>query len=175
MPRTKAQAKHKKVPVILIAALGSNRGIGYQGDLLYHIKDDMKHFMDTTTGHTVVMGRKTWESIPEKFRPFNNRVNIVVTRDRSYDAPGATVVHRFYEALEAAPDERKIYVIGGGEIYKQALSYADSLDLTIIEDSKAADVFFPDYEKYFSLEGRSETYTDPETGLSYAFHSYVKK
>ena len=173
MPRKK-KAKHKKTPVILIAAIQQDRGIGFQGNLLFHIKEDMQHFVETTTGHTVIMGRKTWESIPEKYRPFKNRVNIVVTRNQQYKAPGAIVVNKFYEALEKAPEDKKIYVIGGGEIYRQALSYAEELELTIIHSNKKADSFFPNFEPYFVREAESETYTTQD-GISYQFVSYLKK
>lgn len=175
MPQKKQQVKHKQTPVILIAAIQSDRGIGYRGGLLHRIKEDMEHFVSTTRGHTVIMGRKTWESIPEKFRPFKDRVNIVVTRDTSYKAPGATVVHRFYEALEQAPHDKKIFIIGGGELYKHALSYADTLDLTIVHGSKEADVFFPSFDEGFKEESKSKRYHDTVSDLDYEFVQYVRK
>jgi|AntRauTorckE6833_2_1112554.scaffolds.fasta_scaffold94935_2 dihydrofolate reductase len=169
------KAQHKKTPVILIAALQKDRGVGLNNELLYSIQEDMKHFTALTKGHTVIMGRKTWESIPQKYRPLPGRNNIVVTRNTEFTAPGATVVHRFYEALQCATEDAKIFVIGGGEIYNQALSYADTLELTIIDGDKKADAFFPEYTKYFSEEGRSEVFTDEKSQYSYQFVTYIKK
>lgn len=174
MPRRK-KAKHKRVPVILIAGIQEDRGVGYKGELLFRVKEDMEHFVEQTTGNTVVMGRKTWESIPEKYRPFKDRFNIVITRNKNYEAKGATVVNRFYEALEAAPDDKPIYVIGGGEIYKQALSYASELDLTIFHSKKEADTFFPEFNQYFVLEEKSEMFEDEKSAVKYQFVRYLKK
>lgn len=169
------KASHKKTPVIIVAAIQKDRGLGYNNELLYSITEDMKHFTSLTKGHTVIMGRKTWESIPEKFRPLPDRDNIVVTRDEKYKAPGAKVVHRFYEALEHASADRKIFVIGGGEIYNQALSYTDTLELTIIDGNKKADAFFPEYKTYFTKEGSSQEYIDDKSGATYRFETYIKK
>ncbi len=167
--------KQQKKTVILIAALQHDRGVGKNNELLWSIKDDMQHFMEATRGNAVIMGRKTWESIPENFRPLANRKNIVVTRDQNYQAPGAVVVNKFYQALDEASSEEKTYVIGGAEIYRQALSYADMLDLTLIQGHKDADSFFPEYEDYFVEEARSKTFTDPESGVDYSFVSFLKK
>ena len=175
MSQKKQQLKHRKNPVILIAAIQKDRGIGYQGKLLYSIKDDMKHFVEQTTGHAVIMGRKTWESIPEKYRPMKDRMNIVVTRNKKYQASGAKVVHRFYEALEQAPEKGKIFIIGGGKIYRQALSYADTLELTIIDGNKNADAFFPEFEQHFVEEGSSGAFTDEKSKVEYRFVTYIKK
>lgn len=175
MPRTKKKLKHKVTPIILIAAIQKDRGIGYQGDLLYRSKKDMEHFVSQTKGNTVVMGRKTWESIPEKFIPFSDRTNIVITRDTSYKAKGAKVVHKFYEAIEEAPEGIPVYIIGGGEIYKQALSYAHELDLTVFNGNKKADTFFPEFENYFVEEEASETFVDEKSGISFQFKKYLKK
>lgn len=169
------KAPHKKTPVILVAAIQKDRGVGYGNQLLYSIPEDMKHFTTLTKGHTVIMGRRTWESIPEKYRPLPDRYNIVVTRDTKYKAPGAKVVHRFYEALEEAPVDKKVYVIGGGEIYRQALSYADTLELTIVDGNRKADAFFPEFEAYFSREGSSKEYTDEKSGATYKFETWIKK
>ena len=165
----------KKTPkIIMIAAIQNDRGIGYQGDLIHHIKNDMKHFVDQTTGHTVIMGRKNWETIPEKFRPFKNRENIVVTRNKNYEAKGALVVHSLEEALRKA-NSKKIYIIGGGEIYTQGLSYADVLDLTLIDADEPADTFFPEYEDKFQLVESSEEIYDAQTGHTYRFTLWEKK
>ena len=175
MAQKKTIAKHKQTPVILIAAIQQDRGIGYQGQLLYQLPEDMEHFKTLTSGHTVVMGRKTWESLPPSVRPLPHRDNIVITRDTSYTAAGAVVVHRFYQALEHASHDKKIFVIGGGEIYHQALSYADTLELTIIHGTQKADTFFPEFENYFEKESSSHEQISTKNKTIFQFVSYIKK
>jgi dihydrofolate reductase len=175
MGRTKKQLPHKKQPVIIIAAITRNNGLGNNGDLLFHLKKDMEMFKQQTIGHTVIMGRKTWESLPEHVRPLPNRENIIVTRNFEYRAKGAKIAHRFYEALSLASPDKKIFVIGGGEIYRQALSYADTLQLTIIDVDIEADAFFPEYHQYFSEESRSKSIVDEKTGVHYSFVHFIKK
>ncbi len=175
MSRGKNILKHKTTRIIIIAGIQQDRGIGYQGKLLFEVKEDMKHFTEQTTNHTVIMGRKTWESIPKEHRPLKNRTNIVVTRDTTYIALGALVVPKFYQALEQAPSNSDIYIIGGGEIYKQALSYAHELDLTIFYSNKKADTFFPEYLPYFVEEESSEKYIDDKSNISYQFKKFLRK
>ncbi len=170
-----AKSKQSYPPIILIAAIGEDRGLGREGALLYPISKDMEHFIRLTTGNTVVMGRKTWESLPKSYRPLPQRDNIVVTRERGYKAKGATVVHRFYEALDRAPKDKSIYIIGGGELYRQALSNADTLELTLVEANYPADAFFPEFSRYFVEESRTLPMVDETTSLRFSFVTYVKK
>jgi dihydrofolate reductase len=127
----------------LIGAMGKNNELGKDNELLFSLPKDMKHFKEITTGHTVLMGRKTFESIG---RPLPNRRNIVITRDASYSADGIEVVHSLDEALEEfKTTDQEIFVIGGGEMYMQALPFADKLYLTFVETSvENADTFFPE-------------------------------
>lgn len=164
----------KKKEIIIIAAIQNDRGIGYKGDLVHSIKNDMKHFIEQTKGHTVIMGRKNWESIPERYRPFKERENIIVTRDSDYSSPGALVVSSLEEAIERSTSE-KIYIIGGGQIYALGLRYSDTLDLTIIDSNKPADIYFPEYEELFELINSSEKITDEKTGLNYKFTIWKRK
>lgn len=149
--------------VSLIAAIGArDRALGKGGDLLWRIPGDLQRFKALTTGHPVVMGRKTWESLPEKFRPLPARTNIVITRDTSYAAPGAEVVPSFEAALakaKQAEGAEEIFVIGGGEIYTLALPFATRLYLTLVEASAEADTFFPEYTEEFRVvsEERGES------------------
>lgn len=127
--------------------------IGKENALLWYIPDDLKHFKNLTAGHPVIMGRKTWESLPEKFRPLPNRTNIVVTRQGGYTAPGATLVHSLGDALAAAESALgadEVFIIGGAQIYAEALQRADRLYLTLIEDEKEGDAYFPPYEHLFT-------------------------
>ena len=116
----------------MIAALARNGVIGKANDLPWHLPDDMKFFMNTTKGHHVIMGRKNYESLPEKFRPLPNRTSIVVTRQHDYKAPGCTVVHQLEEGVKMAEknSEKELFIIGGSEIYKFAMPFANKLYLT---------------------------------------------
>ena len=107
-----------------IAAVANNGVIGKDNDLVWTLRDDMKFFMNTTKGHVVITGRKNYESIPAKFRPLKDRVNVVVTRNKDYEAPGAVVVHSLADAFEEAKrhGDKTCFVIGGGQIYREALA-----------------------------------------------------
>lgn len=124
-----------------IVAVASDGAIGRQGDLLCHLPADMKHFKEVTMGHSIVMGRKTFESFPR--RPLPGRQNIVITRDSLWQYPGVTVAHSLDEAIAAAETET-VFIIGGAQIYEQSLPLVDVLHLTRIHARWAsADVFFP--------------------------------
>jgi dihydrofolate reductase len=146
-----------------------NHGLGIDGDLLYKLTADMKRFKELTDGHIVIMGRKTWESIPAQFRPLPNRHNIVLTRDTAYDAPGAEVFGTFAEAIQDCADsDAQIFLIGGARVYEDGLRYADTLYLTEFSGDKPADTFFPDYSN-FGEEVNREEFTDKKTGLRFDF------
>lgn len=150
------------IRIALIAALGKNRALGKGNQLLWQIPEDMKRFKALTNGHPVIMGRKTWDSIPEKFRPLPGRTNIVVSRQTSYAIPGATVTHSLIEALglaQGAEGGEEVFVIGGGQLYAEALPYAHRLYLTLIADEKEGDAFFPPYEHEFTKTISEETRT----------------
>lgn len=153
---------------IISAIQKSDRGIGYNNDLLYHISDDLKRFRALTTGNVVIMGRKTWESLPDAFRPLPHRENIVVSSNPDYDAPGASVITSLEEALEYARTfNKEIFIIGGSSLYASALPFADQLHLTIIDGNRTADVFFPPFEDIFRREIKRDQYTSPD-GITYS-------
>lgn len=129
-----------------IAAVSSNACIGKDGTLPWHIPEDMKFFKETTTGHVVLMGRKTWESIPEKFRPLPNRKNIVITRKDHYAVPEGVAVYNSIEAALEAHNEETIFIIGGGQIYTETFPLADELFITHVEREVDGDTFFPDID-----------------------------
>lgn len=133
--------------ISIIAAVGKNRAIGKNNQLLWSIPEDMKHFREKTTGHTVIMGEKTFQSIG---RPLPNRKNIVVTLDKSFKAEGCEVRYSLEEVLGEFKDKKEeVFVIGGGQIYKLSLPYADKLYLTVVDDfPEDADTFFPDYSDF---------------------------
>jgi dihydrofolate reductase len=149
--------------IAIVAALSRNRVIGRDGDLPWHLPGDLKHFKELTSGGTVVMGRKTYESLPERFRPLPNRRNVVLTRN-GFDAPGADVRHSLDEALE-----QDCFVIGGGSLYAQALPLADRLHLTEVEADVPGDTFFP-----ATPDWRVTAESEPieENGLRYRFRTY---
>src|SRR3989344_3009172 len=129
--------------ISLIAAIGKNNELGKGNDLLWKFPADQKFFRETTSGHSVIMGRKTFESIG---RPLPNRKNIVITRDKNYLHDGTDVVHSLEEALKlVSKEEKEIFIIGGAEIFRQVMSIADRLYITHVQaEDKNADVFFPE-------------------------------
>lgn len=135
--------------VSAIAAIAANRAIGKDNDLLWDLPIDMRFFMESTKGHHIITGRKNYESIPNKFRPLKNRVNIIVTRKNEYDAPGAHVVNEIQSGLAIAREagEEECFVIGGGEIYALALreGLLDRMYITHVDAALDADTFYPEF------------------------------
>ncbi len=131
----------------IVVAVSDNNAIGKAGNLLWRLPRDMQYFKEVTWGHHVIMGRKTWESIPPKFSPLPGRVNIIVTRQPGYIREGCKVVKSLEEGIEFARQagEQELMIIGGGEIYKQALQQADKIYLTRVKNTFTdADTFFPE-------------------------------
>ena len=131
--------------VSLIVAVAENNVIGKKGQLPWHMPTDMKYFRDTTMGHCIIMGRKNFDSIPDKYRPLSGRTNIIVTHKKDYSAPGCIVVNSIEESLEKAKqqNESEAFIIGGGEIFSQSMHLADKIYLTRIHANFDGDVFFP--------------------------------
>jgi dihydrofolate reductase len=144
--------------VVLIVAVGTNRVIGRDNDLPWRIPEDLRRFKRLTLGHTLVMGRKTYESIG---RPLPGRTTIVVTRQPSWSADGVTVAHSLPEALKLA--EGDVFVAGGGDIYRQALPYADRLEITEVDQCPPGDITFPPLD----LASWQETSRDPHDGFTF--------
>jgi dihydrofolate reductase len=143
----------KKPIIAIVVAIGKNRELGKDGKLLWHIPDDLKRFKELTRGHPIILGRKTFESIIGYLgKPLPERPNIVVTRDPTWSYKGVVVARSLEEALakarEFSPEE--IHIGGGAQIYEQVLPQVDKLYLTLIDDSKDADSFFPPYEDQFT-------------------------
>jgi len=129
--------------LVLVAAVARNGVIGRDGGLAWRNAEDMKHFRALTWGHPVLMGRKTWDSLPSKFKPLPGRRNLVLTRDASWHADGAECVASIDDALRLAGDAPTLFVIGGAEVFHQALPHADELVLTEVDDDLEGDVHFP--------------------------------
>lgn len=166
-----------KARISIIAAISENRALGKDNKLLWHIPEDLKRFKELTKGHVVIMGRKTYESIG---RPLPNRINVVITRDQNFNTPGVIVAGSLRAGIEKGEgrgglegrEGLEIFVIGGGQIYEQAMPLADRLYLTIVEGEYEADTFFPDYSEFKKVIEKKEE----ETGVyKYTFLTLEKK
>lgn len=158
--------------VTLIAVVGRDGSIGRGGDLIRHLPEDLRHFKSLTLGHPVIMGRKTWESLPK--RPLPKRRNIVVTRNPGYHAEGAEVVGSLDEALRLVADDDS-FIMGGGQIYAAAIAKADRLELTLIdEEVPDADTFFPEVDSAVWRETASAPGNPPEGCPPYRFVTFER-
>ena len=158
--------------ISIIAAVAKNRAIGYQNKLIYWLPNDLKRFKALTTGHTIIMGRNTFLSLPKGALP--NRRNIVLSRS-SKVFPGCDVYPSLEEALAHCAKDEDIYIIGGASVYKQALAVADRLCLTEIDDTPAeADTFFPSYDDW-QEESREDHPIDDRHDFRYSFVDYIRK
>lgn len=155
----------------IIAAVAKDRAIGFQNKLLYWLPNDLKRFKALTTGHTIVMGRRTFESLPKGALP--NRRNIVLSRSGS-SFPGCDSYSSLEEALQNCAPEEDIYIIGGATVYEQAIDRADRLCLTEIDDTpEQADAYFPSYEGWH-IVSREEHSRDEKHAFNYAFVDYER-
>jgi dihydrofolate reductase len=167
-----------RVKVSLIAALTRNRVIGKNNDLPWHLPDDMKYFMQTTRRHTVIMGRKNYQSIPEKFRPLPNRTSLVISRQKDFSAPGCTVVHSMDEAMAFARQsgEEEVFIIGGAEIYQLGMPLTQRMYLTEIDVILPGDTHFPLYNSADWMEvSRTHHPADDRHQYSFDFVVYDRR
>lgn len=158
----------------IIAAVAKNKALGKNNDLIWRLPADLKRFKKITLGHHVIMGRKTFESLG---RPLPNRTTIIISRNVSYKVEGCIVVHTLEAAILAAKEDNNPFILGGGEIYKQALLRADILDLTLVHHSfDDADTFFPeiDYNQWIEIN-REDFKADEQHAYDYSFVRYKKK
>jgi dihydrofolate reductase len=154
--------------VSLIVAYAKNRVIGFKGQIPWHLSEDLKRFKKLTTGFTIVMGRKTYESIG---RPLPKRRNVVLTRDKNFKAEGIDVCASLEEALAEAKsrNEEKVFIIGGGEIYRQSLALADELLITHVDKEVEGDAFFPEWDESLFEESKREDHEN------YSFVDYQRR
>lgn len=159
--------------ITLIAAAAENNALGKDNDLLWHLPEDFKRFKQITSGHYIIMGRKTFESFP---KPLPNRTHIIITRQEEYLVEGCLVVHSLEEALEIAPQNEEVFIIGGAQIYKQALPFADKIDLTRVHIELDADAFFPEFNtSEWNLVFSEKHFKDEKHQYDYTFETYIKK
>lgn len=159
----------------IIAAAAENNALGKDNDLLWHLPDDFKRFKKLTSGHKIIMGRKTFESFP---KPLPNRTHIIITRDLNYtvDHIDCIVVHSMREALQLLKEDSLSYIIGGGEIYKLGLEYANQIELTRVHGSFKADTFFPDFdESKWQLINEEYHPKDERHNYDFTYLTYMKK
>ena len=160
--------------VSLVAAVAPGGVIGAAGGLPWRIPEDLRRFRELTTGHSVVMGRRTWDSLPERFRPLPGRRNVVVTRNAAWTGEGAERAGSVDEALALLAGEERVFVIGGGELYAAALPFADELLLTEIGEEHAGDTLFPAWDGDVFEETSREEHVS-ESGLGFAFVTYTRR
>ncbi|WP_431218196.1 dihydrofolate reductase [Leifsonia xyli] len=156
----------------LIWAQAHDRVIGADGVMPWHLTEDLKHFRALTGSDPVVMGRRTWESLPERYRPLPGRANIVVTRRPDWEAPGATVAHSLEEALASARAASTVWVIGGGELYRETLGAADRLEVTEIDLDVAGDTRAPEPGEGWTADAGE--WLTAANGMRYRFVTYTR-
>lgn len=159
----------------IIVAVARNGGIGRNGDLAFYISDDLRHFKSLTMGHPIIMGRRTFESLPKGALP--GRRNIVVTRNADFSAPNVETAPSLQAAIDLVSDVDQAFILGGGSIYQQAMPLASRLEITHIEaDAIDADTFFPAIDSAnWQLIERMPSAIDPRSNIPYHFASYIRK
>ena len=158
----------------LVAAVARNGVIGRGGTIPWRIPEDARRFREVTMGHPVVMGRRTWESLPERFRPLPGRRNVVVTRNAGWHAEGAERAGSLPDALELVAEALRVCVIGGAQLYAEALPLADELLLTEIDAEVEGDTFFPAFDRAGFEEISREPHV-PENGAPFALVTYARR
>jgi dihydrofolate reductase len=159
--------------ITLIAAAADNNALGKDNQLIWHLPDDFKRFKEITSGHYIIMGRKTFESFP---KPLPNRTHVIITRQKNYFAEGCIVVNSLESALKACPNTEENFIIGGAEIYNQSIDFADKIELTRVHNNFDADAYFPEinlnnWEVVFE-EFHPE---DEKHNVAFTFLTYLKK
>jgi len=159
--------------VSIIVAIAEDHGIGKDNGLLWRLPADLKHFKDITTGHPVIMGRKTFESVG---KPLPNRRNIVVTRKTDLEIPGAEVVNTIEAAIALCDDKEEVFIVGGAEIYKMAMTLTDKIYLTVVHGTFDADTFFPPIDPDIWKETDAVNHkADEKNAYAYTFSTLLRK
>jgi dihydrofolate reductase len=157
---------------ILIAATSQNNALGKDNKIIWHLPDDFKRFKELTSGHHIIMGRKTFESFP---KPLPNRTHIVITRQKNYHPEGCVVVNSIEDAFEICPKNEAVFLIGGAEIYKLGLPFIDKMELTFINETFEADAFFPEINfSEWKLTKEEFHPKDEKHGHDFSFRTYSR-
>jgi len=158
---------------IMIAAAAENNALGKDNEMVWHLPDDFKRFKQLTTGHHIIMGRKTFESFP---KPLPNRTHIIITRQKDYHPENCIVVGSMKEALEKVPTNEDVFIIGGGEIYNLGLPFADKIELTKVHADFEADAFFPEINpEEWKLENEEFHPKDEKHNFDFTFQTFIRK
>ena len=160
--------------ITVIAAIATNNALGKDNDLIWHLPADLKRFKKVTTGHYIVMGRNTFESIG---RPLPNRTTIIITRNKNYFKEGCLIANSLEQAIEMSKEEAQVFIIGGAQIYKETIAknLAQQLDITLVHKDFEADVYFPEIDaKIWKEVARENFKADEKNKLDYSFISYQK-
>ena len=159
--------------IIIIAAVAENNALGKNNDLLWHLPKDFKRFKEITSGHYILMGRKTFESFP---KALPNRTHVVISRQKNFHPEGCIVVENLEKAIAICPKEEDLFIIGGGEIYSQSIHFADQLDITRVHHSFDADVYFPEIDlKIWKLTAETLNLKDEKHLFDYTFQTFVRR
>ncbi len=159
--------------IIMIAAVAENNALGKNNELVWHLPNDFKRFKNLTSGHHIIMGRKTFESFP---KPLPNRTHIVITRQQDYNPEGCIVVNSIEEAIKSCPIDENIFIIGGGEIYNLGLPFSDKIELTIVHHTFEADAFFPEInENDWKIINSDFQQKDEKHLFDYTYQTYIRK
>lgn len=157
----------------MIAAVAENNALGKKNELLWHLPNDFKRFKKITSDHFIIMGRKTFESFP---KPLPNRTHIVISRQKEYHPEGCIVVHDLKSALAIPPKDQDIFIIGGGQIYKEAIHLSDQLDITRVHHSFEADVYFPEIDpSQWEMTSNLFVSKDDKHLFDYSFQTFIRK
>ena len=173
----KSQALVQKSPkekvITMIAAAGANNELGFNNELVWHLPDDFKRFKQLTTGHHIIMGRKTFESFP---KPLPNRTHIIITRNKGYKKEGAVIAHSMKEAISMTGDDKQPFIIGGGEIYKIGLEFAQKIELTRVHSAFNADAFFPEIPgNKWKIASEEHHDKDDRHEFSFSYQTFLRK
>ena len=162
-----------KSELTIIAAVSTNNVIGFNNKLIWNIPNDLKRFKELTLGHSVIMGRKTFESLPN---PLPKRRNIVITKNKDYSRDGIEVTSNIDDAIDLCKSDSQPFIIGGGEIYSQTIEIVDKIELTRVFENYKGDAFFPNIPlNKFKLVNEKVNYLDNDIKLKYSFLTYTKK
>lgn len=160
--------------IAIMVAKASNNVIGKNNELVWHLPADLKHFKTTTAGHYVIMGRKTYESMG---KPLPSRLNVIITRNKNYHVEGAVVVHQLEDAIDfaRAQHQKLVFILGGGEIYQQAIPIADEMFITEVDHAFEGDTYFPEIDmKPWTESERRDFAPDGENRYPYSFVKYSR-
>ncbi|WP_035668419.1 dihydrofolate reductase [Flavobacterium sp. 83] len=159
--------------IVMIAAVAENNALGKNNELVWHLPNDFKRFKTLTSGHYIIMGRKTFESFP---KPLPNRTHIVISRQEGYQPEGCIVVDSMHKALEICPKNETTYIIGGGEIYNLGLSFTDKIEITKVHHNFEADAFFPEINlNEWEITASEFNQKDEKHLYSYTYQTFSRK